>query len=227
MLVKPEFIDDFYDVFTQIGKHDEEELEQLGLQSSKNISLDLDALSCLRFFPNVTSLILRPGCINEEHLHYLYSTPIKRLKLDYYSDLPDEYAVDLSKFSRLSCVFSRTQFNFRNANKSMNLTTLIVQEWCSCDLQELENDQITSLKILSGKLKTLKGIGHLYRLRSLSLSHQRALMDVSDLANCRALESLEIDSCNKLDMNEIPGFNQLKNLVIEGRQTIKNCDFFL
>lgn len=227
MHTKLEFIDDYSDNFTQVGKHDEEELNLIGQQNDTNLSIDLDALSCLRYFPNVINLILRPGCINEEHLHYLYSTSIKRLKLDYYSDSLDEYAIDLSKFARLECVFSRTEFNYRNVNKCISLTSLIVQEWQICDLKHLNNAKISRLKLLSGRLTSLKGISQLSGLKHLSISNQRSLKCISDVKNCVDLEYLEIESCNKLILSSVPTLNYLRSLVLIGRQSIENCDFFL
>ena len=47
--------------FIEIGSYDEEELAKLGSLPFRNVSVELDALQCLRFFPCVENLILRPG----------------------------------------------------------------------------------------------------------------------------------------------------------------------
>lgn len=227
MQAKLEFIDDYSSLFTQVGKHDEDELNTLGERSDRNVSLDLDALPCLRFFPYVTNLILRPGHINKDCLQYLYCAPIKRLKLDYYSDSLDEYTIDLSQFSKLECVFSRTEFNFRNVSKSRGLRSLVVQEWYTSDLQRVCHDKLSKLKIMSGKLKSLDGIHQLHELKLLSISNQRLLTSISGIENCFNLESLEIESCGRLNSSQIPTMPRLRSLVIIGHQTIENCMFFL
>lgn len=227
MQVKLEFIDDFSDYFMHVGKYDEDELISIGQQNDICVAIELDALPCLRFFPHVTNLILRPGCITEDHLHYLYNLPIRRMKLDYYSDSIDEYAIDLSEFSQLECVFSRTQYNYRNVNKCPSLTALVVQEWYTCDLSDLGSTQISKLKILSGRLTSLKGINKLPGLKYLSVANQRSLKSISDVHNCYKLEFLEIESCNKVALSTFPTISHLRSLVIIGRQEIDNCDFFL
>lgn len=221
-----EFIDDYSAEFTQVGAHDEEELRTSGPRNDENAALELDALSCLRFFPHVTNLILKPGQISQAHLPYLYHTPAKRLKLDYDSDSQDEYTMDLGKFPGLECVFSLTEFNFQNVQNCKELHTLTVQKWYTSDLRQLAHGKLTSLKILSGKLTSLSSLHRLHELKSLSVSNQRSLTCIADLAACPVLEHLEIDSCSRLDLQAIPELPQLKSLVLIGRQTIGDCAFF-
>ena len=93
--------------FIEIGSYDEEELAKLGSLPFCNVSVELDALQCLRFFPCVENLILRPGEISEEGLGYLRGLRIISLKLDYYSDCIDLYAIDLVGSSlRALCIFN-------------------------------------------------------------------------------------------------------------------------
>ena len=226
MQFKRQFIDRYCDNFVQVGNNDEEELSAKGEQNENNVSVELDALHCLRFFPHVTNLILRPGSINKEHLCHLHSLPLKRLKLDYYSDLQDEYTLDLGKFPSLECLVSRTQLNFRNIEKCTHMRTLVVQEWHSSNLEYLDNSNIEKLSILSGRLVSVQEIARLNRLKSISISNQRFLRDITEIAKCRTLEYLEIDSCNKMDLDRIPILPSLRSLVIIGRQEIDNCNFF-
>jgi len=226
MHTKLEFIDDFSAEFLRVGKHDEEELHSLGKQSFENISLELDALHCLRFFSNINNLILRPGRINENDIYCLDNLPVKRLKLDYYSDSLDEYTIDLSVFENLEHIFSRTQYNFRNVEKCGNLKSLVVQEWCSSDLSYLKNVSVCKIKMLSGKLKKLEGIHQFMGLKYLSLSNQRFLADIADLQRCQGLEELEIESCGRIQLDSFPSIESLHTLILIGRQTIENCSFF-
>lgn len=79
--------------FVEIGSYDEEELIKMGMHTGKNLSIELDALPCLRFFPHVENLIVRPGTIHKDTLNYLKDLPIRTLKLDYYSDCMDPYTI--------------------------------------------------------------------------------------------------------------------------------------
>ena len=227
MQAKTEFIgDDYSAVFTQIGLHDESELSELGQCNDENISIELDALQCLRYFPQATNIILRPGCINTENLDLLYNLSLKRLKLDYFSDCIDDYTIDLGRFTRLKYVFSRSSYNFQNIDKCLSLKKLTVQTWCSYDLKALGNSNLEKLKILSGKLKSIDGICGLSYLKYLAISYQRSLKDFSEMIHNPNLEYLEIESCGSLNLYQIPSMCHLKYLVIAGSQVIKNCSFF-
>lgn len=228
MYYKQEFIgSDFNGLFLQIGIHDEEELFTSNLLDDENLSVELDALRCLRFFPKVQNLILRPGCINPDETQYLYSLPVKHLKLDYYSDTWDEYAIDLGRFQQLDFVFSRTQYNFVNTQNAHRLKTLVVQQWADCDLLFLEASNITRLELLEGCLKSLIGLESLAKLRELSVSNQRSLRDLSLLARCPQLEILEIETCGKVNLDTIPIHLGIKSLRLIGRQQIESSSFFL
>ena len=228
MYYKQEFIgSNFNDLFLHIGIHDEEELLTSHLRDDENVSVELDALHCLRFFPKAQNLILRPGCINPNDTKYLYDLPIKFLKLDYYSDTWDEYAIDLGRFRQLIYVFSRTQYNFVNAKNAHGLNTLVVQQWADENLLNLSASNIVRLELLEGHLKSLLGIEDLLQLRELSVSNQRSLRDLSLLSRFPKIENLSIEACGKIDLETIPTLPGIKCLRLIGRQTIESSLFFL
>ena len=226
MLTSLQFLGNYQAEFTHVHSHDEDELIQSDLQNTCHILLELDALPCLRFFPNVSDLILSPGSIHMENLPYLYNLPIRRLKLDYYSDELDEYSIDLGAFSHLTHIFSRTQFNFRNVENCTKLRMLTVQEWYTRDLSYLRHSNVEHLEIISGKLSSLNGIEKLSKIKTLSVSNQKSLSYVTGIERCIQLEHLEIESCNKLNLDLLPSLPSIKSLVIIGQQTINNCSFF-
>ena len=163
--------------FIEIGSYDEEELAKLGSLPFCNVSVELDALQCLRFFPCVENLILRPGEISEEGLGYLRGLRIISLKLDYYSDCIDLYAIDLAQFPNLQFLFSRTQYNFYNIAMCQSLCTLVVQEWLGNDLTYLVGSSLRALCIFNGKLQRVEGIQAIPQIISLSIANQRRLSD--------------------------------------------------
>jgi len=225
MQYKTDFMNKTELSFLEIGLHDEPELMLLGSQPARNISIELDALACLRFFPQVERLILRPGSLVEQDLCYLRDLPIITLKLDYYSTEQDIYTIDLAQFPKLQYVFSRTQHNFRNIEGCKSLYTLVVQEWYGRDLQCLQSTSLYALSIFSGRLRSLSGIQNSPNLRSLALANQQNLSDLCDLQTCCALESLSIESCSHADVTQITALPHLQYLRWIGKQRVRDLSF--
>lgn len=212
--------------FVEVSSYDEAELSKFGPLPFRNISIELDALRCLRFFPNVENLILRPGEICEVDLEYLKNLPIVSLKLDYYSDCVDLYTIDLAQFPNLQFLFSRTQYNFSNVAICQTLDTLVVQEWFSNDLTCLSRSSLRALSIFSGKLQCFEGVQLMPQLLSISVANQRLLSDVHCLKMCCSLESLSVETCNRIPVLQIPGLPNLRYLELIGSQRVDNL-FFL
>lgn len=227
MFYKKEFIDstNSFD-FLHIGLLDIDELSCGGYRTDKSISVELDALQCLQYFPEAINLILRPGSINTHDLVHLYGRKVHLLKIDYYSDEYDEYAIDLSRFELLEQVFTRTEYSIVNIQKCTSLRKLIVQEWNHFDLSCLGKAHIQELKILSGKLKSLNGIEGLCKLMMLFIANQKQLKDITMLDDCSEIKHLVIESCNKVSLDTIPYMESLHCLAILGTQRIAKCIFF-
>lgn len=213
--------------FVEVGSFDESELLEMGIHPCRNLSLELDALQCLRFFPYVENLILRPGEICEEALIFLQDLNIRTLKLDYYSKKVDLYTIDLAQFPCLQFVFSRSQYNFINAAACNNLCTLVVQEWYDDNMQYLANSSLCAISILSGRLKTLDGIQTISKLRSVLLANQRNLVDIHHLEQCDALESLSIERCNHVNIVYMPVLSNLYFLKLDGSQKVDSLSFLM
>lgn len=212
--------------FIIIGLHDYEKLQQLETLQDECVEISLDALCCLKYFPNIKHLILTSGNINKKDLDLLYGVKIKSLKIDYYSYEIDRYTIDLGNFPVLELLFARTQYSFCNISKCLSLKTLIVQDWSTHNLQYLCDSSIQALKIMSGKLRSLDGIAELGNLISLSLSNQNRLVDCSQLkTNC--LESLGIENCKQVDIATLPTLPNVRMLYLSGRKRISNINTIL
>lgn len=220
-----EFVNKKILCFVEVGSHDEHELLESGTQSCKNLSLELDALPCLRFFPHVENLILRPGEIRKEELSYLQGLRIRTLKLDYYSEKVDLYTIDLAQFPNLQFVFSCSQYNFKNIAACKTLCTLVVREWYDDNLHYLLNSDLYAISILKGNLKTLDGIQTIPGLRSVLLANQRLLTDVHSLMACNELESLSFEKCNQVNFTQIPELPNLCYLKLIGSQKVDSLSF--
>lgn len=225
MQQKKEFVNRRSLEFVEIGVYDEEELHKCGLMPNKNVAVELDALECLRFFPNIENLILRPGEIRPEGLMYLSDLPIVSLRIDYYADCIDAYTISLRHFPRLQYLFSRTQFGFSDLSACLSLQTLAVQEWSGNNLINLQSENLLALKILSGRLHSLNGLQNIPLLRSLSISNQRELSDVQELAHCNGLESLSFERCGRVNTADIPPLSELQYLALVGTRRVENLSF--
>lgn len=226
MYYQTRFIHRLQENFLVVGLHDYEEIQQLKTINDEYVELAFDALCCLRYFPNVKHLILTPGTIHEEDLGLLNGLKIKSLKLDYYTYETDNYTIDLEKFPVLELVFAKTQYCIGNVAKCTTLKTLIVQEWLTQNLEYLSDSHIQALKIMSGKLRSIDGVGKIRNLISLALSNQRSLLDCSQLKE-KILESLMIENCGKLDIKSFPLLPNLRMLCLSGSKKIPDVQTIL
>ena len=185
-----------------------------------NIAIELDALPLLRFYPNIKKLILLPGTVNTLDLLYLKSLSVKYLKLDYYSDVLDEYTIDLGLFPNLEFLFSKSSRNFTNISECTALKTIIIQDWLECSLEKLSGCSALALKLCKGDLRHLNGLKKMHSLCSLSISYQRKLSDVSELSFCTYLESLWIEKCPKADLKTIPSVKNLRYLYYSSTKSL-------
>lgn len=220
------FLHRIQEAFVIVGRDDYDELQDVGVQHTRFLELSMDALHCLRFFPNVEYLILTSGEVSGDGLQKLDGLKIKALKLDYYTYEVDAYTVDLSCFPLLELVFARTENCFKNTSQCCNLQTLIVQEWLSDSLRPLAESSIKALKIFSGKLKCVDGVGEMPQLVSLSIANQRQWSDCSGL-DATFLESLEIVSCNKVDIVQLPVLQNVRMMHLRGKRKIPAIETLL
>lgn len=220
------FIHRIQENFVIVGLHDYEEIQQLNTLQNEYVELSLDALCCLKHFPNIKHLILTPGTINPDDLGSLYGLRIESLKLDFYTYEIDNCTIDLGSFPELKLIFARTQYCFANIHECSSLKTLIVQEWLTPNLKYLSGSSIQALNIMSGNLSSLNGIKGIRGLISLSLSNQKRLSDCSQLEiNC--LESLGIENCGKVDVMDLPVLPYVRMLYLSGRKKIPNIHTIL
>lgn len=213
------FINRISEPFLSICAADCEALSPEICSNERNVAVDMDALSCLPLFSRMEKLVLRPGEIKPGNLGCLKGLKIRALKLDYVSDEIDDYTLDLSWFPALELLTSQTSRNFKNADRCRTLRTLRVQNWMEPDLEILRGSQLTALELMSGRLRSLRGIGR--SGLSLSVSNQRALADVSAL-ECMELESLEIERCPKIDLEALPALPDLEYLALYGSQHMQS-----
>ncbi len=219
------FINKICDSYLVIGHADEEDLCTGQNRNEKNIAVEMDALSCLSFFPHIEKLILLPGQIDLSGLERFDKASVTSIKLDYFSDAYDEYTIDMSQFPGVELIFSRDSYNISHLDQCRNLCTLIVQEWKQPDLSSLGPCNLQALKLIGGKLKSCSGIEQLRDLRSLSLSYMRQLSGISALGDCEKLESLKVEKCPRLSMDSFPLLPNLQYLELSANKSISDLRF--
>ncbi len=222
MFYKTRFLHRFQENYLVVGKHDLDEIMQRGMLPDACLEVSLDAIRCLKNFPNIRHLILTSGLISEDDLPYLRGLAIRALMLDYYAEEDDLWTIDLSQFPQLELVFSITEHGFRNVEKCPRICTLIVQKWSSEDLSRLSGSRVRALKILSGKLKSMNGVDKMRELLSLDVSNQRYLANMSALEN-NQLESFALITCNKIDLAMIPAMPCARMIHLEGNARIQSA----
>ena len=212
------------DPYLVVGRHDLDDLLSIDYCET-NIAVEMDALEALRFFPNTKKLVILPGEVKGLDTSFLKDMRIESLKLDYYSDEIDEYAVDLRSFPHLKFLSTRTSRNYVFLPSCRGLETLVVQEWLEDDLCTISGSTIVTLNLTGGRSRSLAGVESLPVLRALSISYQRRLTDVSCMSRCDRLEGLRIEKCPKVDLTALPALPELQLIYLSANAPVENIDF--
>ena len=114
------FINKICDSYLVIGHADEEDLCTGQNRNEKNIAVEMDALSCLSFFPHIEKLILLPGQIDLSGLECFDKASVAAIKLDYFSGVYDEYTIDMSQFPGVELIFSRDSYKQGTGDGSLS-----------------------------------------------------------------------------------------------------------
>ena len=127
MFYKQFFINKMCDPYLVIGSTDEEDLRAEQARNEKNIAVEMDALTCLRFFPQIEKLILLPGQIDRYGLDSFDKRSVAAIKLDYFATEYGDFTIDMSQFLCLELVFSRDSHNIYLLDQCKNLCTLSLE----------------------------------------------------------------------------------------------------
>lgn len=185
--------------FLDVVISDKDDARQLAQhQNETNVIISMTDLKYLSWFTQIERLIITAGEAPDDASLILKSIKnLRELKLDYDETEPfTKWCIDISVFNNLEYLFSRSSYNFRGAEKSKSLKTLIVHNWYSADLLQLKNSCIDTLRINCGKLTNLNGIENV-PLLILSLSNLRGLTNIKNVEKL-PLKILEIDNCNNI-----------------------------
>lgn len=94
-------------------------------------------------------------------------------------------------------------------------------------LAALDTSALETLDLCQSTLRSLKGLEPARHLQKLSISHCRALTDISALsALCGTLSSLEIESCGQItDFSALHDLTNLEELTLYGTNNLPNLSF--
>ena len=91
----------------------------------------------------------------------------------------------------------------------------------SKSLTDLNLGSLEELELCQSPIRSLDGLETATGLRKLSLTHCRALSDLSPLENLDSLTALEIDACGRIkDFSLLKSMHNLETLVLFGSNTL-------
>lgn len=201
-----------YEFLELIIYDEEDEQELMQHVDEEYVYVGMDMLPYLERLAGVRYLVLASGELGSSGYEPLYRHNLLALSIEYENDSFDEPCIDLSRFEHLELLYSRSHYNFVNAEKCCSLRTMVVFNWAENNLLSLSGACIDSLQITGGRLTALDGVQYIPSLRALSLSYCRRLSDVSKLSAVSTLEYLEIDCCGALKIDEVVPMEKLKVL---------------
>lgn len=176
------------------------------------VAIEMNAIGKLPFFRSVNKLVLLPGELREPCTPYLRECPATELKIDYYTDVIDNYTIDISVMRRLRYVFSRSLYGFCNVDQAVHLKAIKVGRWNAPDFLYLGGASLAAIQILSGKIRDMSGVQQLKDLHFLSIANCRHIKDFSELGGCVKLESLILENCGTNIAATMPVIPSLKYL---------------
>ena len=95
------FVSDCAEDFLCVSIADKPDIEASTYCLEPRVAIEMNAIRELPFFRSVNKLVLLPGELSEPCTPYLRDCPATELKIDYYSDVIDDYTIDISAMLQL------------------------------------------------------------------------------------------------------------------------------
>jgi len=112
-----------------------------------------------------------------------------------FSLLPNLKAVELE--------FNKSTQGILNSGSRIKSISLNKFKGTLCDFDDDVAEHVEILGFDGGSLTNLEGIEKFTNLKSLGLSRLLKLTDIDEIAKCKRLEHLDIDSCNKINDHNV------------------------
>ena len=206
------FVSDCAEDFLCVSIADKPDIEAGAYCLEPRVAIEMNAIRELPLFRSVTKLVLLPGELSEPCTPYLRDCLATELKIDYYTDVIDDYTIDISAMRQLRYVFSRSLYGFCNVKQATHLKAIKIGQWNALDFLYLEDSNLAAIQILSGKIRDMSGVQKLKNLQFLSISNCRHIKDFSELGKCDKLESLILENCGANIVTTMPVIPSLKYL---------------
>lgn len=219
------FVSDCAEDFLCVSIADKPDIEASTYFLEPRVAVEMNAIRELPFFRSVNKLVLLPGELSEPCTPYLRDCPATELKIDYYTDVIDDYTIDISAMQQLRYVFSRSLYGFCNVKQATHLKAIKVGQWNEPDFLYLKGANLAAIQILSGKIQDMSGIQQLRNLQFLSVANCPRIKDFSMLGECVKLESLILESCGTSIATTMPVISSLKYLNLR-TASIPNAAWF-
>lgn len=136
--------------------------------------------------------------------------------------------VDYSRLPNLKSLCVSGAKGHRNLSAVHGLRKLYLGQGqpVSKSLADLNPGSLEELELCQSPIRSLDGLETATGLRKLSLTHCRALSDLSPLENLDSLTDLEIDACGRIkDFSLLKSMHNLETLVLFGSNTLPDLSF--
>ena len=138
--------------------------------------------------------------------------------------------VDILEFPKLTTLYVNLECNIQNISFNNNITSLGVRLYKSKsktfeEYQKLNN--LAELRLTQTNLKDLSGIKNLTKLKYIELNYNRSLLDISELAECKNLEEIQMSNCKKIHnlTQTLENIPTLKKIILSDCGEIQNLEF--
>jgi len=175
-----------------------------------------DPLASLDFLRKFTFLKeLSVTCRYDQAYSFLQDMP-QLEDLDIGPSFPMENPIDLSHQVNLKSLSLQWRKNrITGLEACQNLEDLCVVEFKSKDLSVMsELREVTRLRIKTGSMKSLGGIGNLRKLQDLEVGNCSSLRSISDLNGLSDLRRVKIETCRKIEdyerLTDLPNLRVLQ-----------------
>lgn len=130
--------------------------------------------------------------------------------------------LDLSHLYSLTSFYVKDDSKVTNIGALRNLADLLIISTTYDNLTHLDGlENLETLRIIGGRLKSLSGIEKFRKLNNLELSSCNKLCDILSLIKLSCLKSLHIEKCGQItNLSILQGNDNIQNLFIDKVESI-------
>ncbi len=136
--------------------------------------------------------------------------------------------IDYALVPGLRCLYVMQTKHELNFNKTCGLQSLSLSNYKEADLScAFCSEELDWISLSNCKIASLDGLSNAKNLKSISLSHNRCLADISALSSVKGtLFQLCIENCSRItDFSALATLSKLEYLELQGNNTLPSLEF--